>query len=232
MARFLLLHGFGGVGPDHWLVWLSQELRARGHVARLRKLPSPNAPVLEAWMASLTERLAALGDEPELQPAGAASADISPAPGLARHADARSEAGDRSGELIVVAHSLGARLWLHHALEGGHGLPVADRVALVALPKLPELPPEQDPVQHSRFYALDVDVATVDPSRVAKVTRAVVSDNDHFWPGAGAIPNLIEPLGLPVDLLPGAGHFEPKDGFGPWPGLLAWCLGEAETIER
>jgi predicted alpha/beta hydrolase family esterase len=204
MARFLLLHGFGGIGPDHWLVWLSGELRARGHVARIRKLPAPNAPDFDTWLATMRERLAALDDPAAL---------------------AGSPAEDDRGELIVVAHSLGARLWLHHAAGGSDGLPIADRAALVALPSLP--PGDQG---RSGFYGLDANA--VDPARVARHTRAVVSSNDRYWPDEGAIEGLIGPLGLPVDRLGDCGHFEPPDGFGPWPGMLSWCLGEAETITR
>lgn len=238
MARFLLLHGFAGVGPDHWLLWLSQELRARGHVARLRKLPKPNAPVYEDWLAAMTERLAALDAPDAVRPASPAAADDATATVVAssgdvakashaslRFVDGAHEAGDRDGELIVVAHSLGARLWLHHAQAARAGLPVADRVALVAVPQLPPGGEERSP-----FY--DLDLTQIDPARVARTTRMVVSDNDHWWPEAGATAGIAEPLGLPVDLLPGCGHFEPKDGLGPWPGLLAWCLGDAETITR
>jgi serine hydrolase len=33
------------------------------------------------------------------------------------------------------------------------------------------------------------------------------------------------PLGIPVDVLPGAGHVNPDAGFGPWPEVEAWCYG-------
>jgi predicted alpha/beta hydrolase family esterase len=200
MARYLLLHGLGGIGPDHWLVWLSGELRARGHVARIRKLPTPNAPDFDTWLSTMRERLAALGDP------------------------AAVPEGEDHGELIVVGHSLGGRLWLHHAQDLQPGLPVADRVALVAPPLLP---PPSDGVE-SGFYDLDLD--RVDAASVAHHTRVVVSTNDPYWPDGGAIDGFATPLGLPVDVIGDHRHVEPQDGFGPWPGLLAWCLGEAETI--
>ena len=41
------------------------------------------------------------------------------------------------------------------------------------------------------------------------------------------------PLGLDVDLLPGAGHVNPEAGYGPWPGVEAWCYGaSASTSSR
>ena len=33
------------------------------------------------------------------------------------------------------------------------------------------------------------------------------------------------PLGIPVDVLPGAGHVNPDAGYGPWPAVEAWCYG-------
>ncbi|MBJ7472891.1 MAG: alpha/beta hydrolase [Solirubrobacteraceae bacterium] len=209
MARYLLLHGYGGVGPDHWLVWLSTELRARGHMARIRKLPNPNGPVLPTWTATLRERLIALDQAPELGEAD------------------RAERGDPSGELVVVAHSLGARTWIDHLVHYEPGLPYADRVALVAPPQLPSGAHAE---LISGFY--DMDLSPIDASVAARSTRAVISSNDSFWPNAGAIPAIVEPLGVPCDQLGDCGHFEPQDGFGTWPGMLAWCLGDAETITR
>lgn len=201
VARYVLLHGFGGVGPDHWLVWLSTELRARGHVARLRKLPSPNAPRLDRWREAVEQRLERISsDDPEV----------------------RDEAGDPSGELVVVAHSLSTRVWLAHATREAPAPVVADRVALVVPPRLPE---GADP----EVFA-GVDVPRVRPELVARHTRMVLSETDHWWPELGARSALADPLGLPVDLIGAAGHVEPVDGYGPWPGMLAWCLGERADI--
>lgn len=201
MARFVLLHGFGGVGPDHWLVWLSMELRERGHVARLRKLPSPNAPRLDAWQAALAERLERIAsDDPEV----------------------RGEKGDPTGELVVVAHSLSTRLWLAHATRESPAPVMADRVALVVPPKLPE--------GADRTVFPEVDLPRVRPELVSRHTRVALSDTDHWWPGLGARAAIAEPLRLPVDLLGSAGHVEPADGYGPWPAMLDWCLGEREDL--
>ncbi|MBO9533451.1 MAG: alpha/beta hydrolase [Solirubrobacteraceae bacterium] len=201
MARFVLLHGFGGVGPDHWLVWLSTELRVRGHVARLRKLPAPSAPRLDAWQRALDERLTRMGslDRAVLE-----------------------ENGDPDGDLVVVAHSLGTRLWLAHATRE-HAAPViADRVALVVPPRLPK--------SADREAFPDVDVAAARPELAARHTRVVLSTTDHWWPGLGAREAIAEPLGLPVDVIGEAGHVEPADGYGPWPAMLDWCLGERDDI--
>jgi uncharacterized protein len=201
VARFVLLHGFGGVGPDHWLVWLSTELRARGHVARLRKLPAPNAPRLDAWLPALEQRLERISsDDPAV----------------------RDEAGDPSGELVVVAHSLGTRLWLAHATRSSPAPILADRVALVVPPKLPEGADQQ--------VFPDVDLPAVRPAFAARHTRVVLSDDDHWWPELGAATGIAEPLGLTVDRIGVAGHVEPANGYGPWPSMLDWCLAERDDI--
>jgi hypothetical protein len=31
-----------------------------------------------------------------------------------------------------------------------------------------------------------------------------------------------DPLGITADVLHGAGHITPADGYGPWPSLEAW----------
>ena len=40
-----------------------------------------------------------------------------------------------------------------------------------------------------------------------------------------------KPLELVVDLLPGAGHLNVEAGYGPWPAMEAWALGEADALE-
>ena len=50
---FLILHGLGGSGPDHWQSWLADELRGGGHDVAYPALPAPDVPELEAWLAAL-----------------------------------------------------------------------------------------------------------------------------------------------------------------------------------
>lgn len=210
MARYLLLHGAGGIGFDHWLVWLSTELRARGHDARMRKLPMPSEPRREAWQATMLERLGALVGGEHGEPAGSAGS------------------GEPGDELVVVAHSLSTLLWLLHAADVTAGRTPGpavrvDRVALVAPPHLPV-------GAASHGWAMP-EPSELDPAAIARHTRIAVSRDDPYWPDGGAIPALVEPLGVPLDDLGLAGHVEPADGYGPWPSMLAWCLGEAEAID-
>lgn len=126
------------------------------------------------------------------------------------------------GERAVVGHSLGCVLWLREVHRIG-GAQRVDRVALVAPPcpgaEVPEL---------AAFYPSGADRRTV--GSAADVTRLVCSDNDPYCPGGGADRHWAAPLGLSVDLLPGAGHINVDSGFGPWPEMEAWCLGERDSL--
>jgi predicted alpha/beta hydrolase family esterase len=106
----------------------------------------------------------------------------------------------------VIAHSLGCLLWMHHAAGDR-----AERVLLVAPPSLAGAP---EPIRRGFFPV------TLDPAAVGDA-RLVCADADPYCPeGAGALYG-----GIPVDVLPGAGHVNPDAGFGPWPEVEAWCYG-------
>jgi predicted alpha/beta hydrolase family esterase len=138
----------------------------------------------------------------------------------------RSELGrlaDRPDEeRVVVAHSLGCVLWIREAANVAPSRRV-DRVALVAPPcpgsKVPEL---------AGFYPAATDREAV--AQAAGHTRLACSDDDPYCPGDGAARLWAQPLGLPVDLLPGAAHVNVDAGFGPWPEMEDWCLGRREAL--
>jgi hypothetical protein len=127
-----------------------------------------------------------------------------------------------AGERVVVCHSLGCVLWLREAarLKPAHRV---DRVVLVAPPC-----PGAAVAELARFYPTGADRVAIDEA--AAHTRLVCSDNDGYCPGRGAAQHWGTPLALPVDLLPGAGHLNVEAGYGPWPEMEAWALGEAETL--
>jgi predicted alpha/beta hydrolase family esterase len=131
-------------------------------------------------------------------------------------------AADPGGERVVCCHSLGCVLWLREAARIRPAQRV-ERVALVAPPcpgaKVPEL---------AGFYPTGADRASV--AAAADTTRLVCSDDDPYCPGFGARHHWGAPLGLPVDVLPGTGHLNPESGFGPWPAMRAWALGEVATL--
>ncbi|MFE2042654.1 RBBP9/YdeN family alpha/beta hydrolase [Streptomyces sp. NPDC059477] len=169
------------------------------------------------WQHWLADRLDALGhqvvypqlpdpDEPELEV------------WLAEYG--RHLAALAGPERVVVAHSLSVLTWLHAVARG---IPQdIDRVLLVAPPSyrvvadLPEV---------AAFGPPPLDVTL-------RGARMVGTDNDPYCP-EGAGPLYAGPLGIPVDVLPGAGHLDLPAGYGAWPGVLDWCLdGEARVTGK
>ena len=108
----------------------------------------------------------------------------------------------------VVAHSLGCVLWLHHGAAAR-----AERVLLVAPPSLAGAPPPLHP-----WFPVPLD-----PDRAANA-RLVCATGDPYCP-EDAAHVYGAALGIPVDVLSGAGHINPDAGFGPWPEVEAWCYG-------
>jgi serine hydrolase len=113
-----------------------------------------------------------------------------------------------AGEVTVVCHSLSCLLWLHHVAEGGRQ---ADRVLLVAPPSEQAGVPEI-----AAFFPVPLPA-------LSGGARLVCSDNDPYCP-EGAATLYGAPLGIPTDVLAGAGHVNPETGYGPWPAAEAWCL--------
>lgn len=122
-----------------------------------------------------------------------------------------------AAELVVLCHSLGCVLWLQHACRGGEAPPAA-RVLLVAPPS-----PSIELPGVDGFFPLAA--RPDDVVRAARVTRIVHSDDDPYCP-EGAAAAYGERLGVPACLLRGAGHVNADAGYGPWPELERWCLGD------
>ncbi len=129
--------------------------------------------------------------------------------------------GAQRGEATVICHSLSCTLWLHHAARED-GPPVA-RALLVAPPSLASGVAEIAP-----FFPVPIEPEAV--ARTAGQTRLVCSDDDPYCP-EGAATLYGEPLALPTQLLPGAGHVNTETGYGPWPELEAWCYGAKKGVE-
>lgn len=173
------------------------------------------------WQTWLAQRLAEVGAH--VQYPDLPECDV-PCPerwGAALHREMRALAA-QEGERVVIAHSLGCVLWLREAAAIRPAQRV-DRVALVAPPcpgaRIPEL---------AAFYPTGADKAAIDAA--AGHTRLVCSDDDAYCPGPGAAKHWGEPLALAVDLLPGGGHLNVEAGYGPWPEMEAWALGEADRV--
>lgn len=114
----------------------------------------------------------------------------------------------------VVAHSLGAVLWLHHAAAPADA-PRPARVLLVAPPSPTTTIPEI-----AAFFPPPLDVDAVRHSADGVVL--VGGEDDPYLPeGIGAAYGL--PLKIATTVVPEGRHVNPDSGYGPWPALLDWC---------
>jgi|SRR6185437_4981876 predicted alpha/beta hydrolase family esterase len=114
----------------------------------------------------------------------------------------------------VVAHSLGAVLWLHHVATPNDA-PRAARVALVAPPS-----PHTAIAEIAGFFPppLDIDVVR----HAADGTVLVGADDDPYTPeGLGAAYGL--PLKIATTVVEGGKHLNDESGYGEWPAVLSWC---------
>lgn len=59
-CQYLILHGWGGSGPEHWQHWLASRLRAAGETVRFPLLPHPDEPRLTDWLDTLKRELSAM----------------------------------------------------------------------------------------------------------------------------------------------------------------------------
>jgi predicted alpha/beta hydrolase family esterase len=167
----------------------------------------------EHWQTWLAERLREAGET-------VAYPDLPDpfAPQLAAWSEALGDAlRALPGETTVIAHSLACVVWLHHSAAPVAPGVRAARVLLVAPPSASGAPDAILP-----FFPAPLDPAAV--ARAAAETRLVCASEDPFCPD-DAVRTYGEPLGIPVDVLPGAGHVNPDAGYGPWPEAEAWCYG-------
>lgn len=179
-----MVHGVQHRRPrQHWLWWLTEELRGRGEQVLYPQFPAPDQPSVDEWTALLHAELAQLGDR----------------------------------ERVVVCHSLGCALWLRAAQD----LPKELRVSRVLL--VSPLGDHAFTAAHGNeeFRTEHVDRALL-AAASSQAPRAVVSATDPYAPAAPRAWSAS--LGLDCDILSAAGHITPADGYGPWPGVLDWCL--------
>jgi serine hydrolase len=127
-------------------------------------------------------------------------------------------AAPRDGERVLLAHSAGAALWLHHAarLTGDHAeLAVRfDRVLLVS----PLGPGFEHPDVHG-FTPVPLDAAGV--RRAASWTQLVVGDGDTACTVDDAVTMAAE-LKVDLDVIPSGSHLNTDAGYGRWPAVLEW----------
>jgi uncharacterized protein len=126
------------------------------------------------------------------------------------------EVAPTTGERILLAHSCGALLWLHHAarLADNHDAPRFDRVLLVAPPG----PRWTHPDVHG-FTPAPLDAAGV--RRAAGWTQLVVGDDDECCPVDDAV-EMAAQLKVDLDVIPAGAHLNTDAGYGPWPAVREW----------
>jgi predicted alpha/beta hydrolase family esterase len=163
------------------------------------------------WQTWLEQQLRAAGRETRRP----AFADLDH-PDLAQWLDAlhAALAGLPAGGYDVVAHSLGAVLWLHHVAAPADS-PQAARVVLVSPPS-----PATTIAEIAGFFAPPMDVDTV--RHGADGTVLVAGDEDPYLPEGIAAAYAL-PLKIATTVIPGGGHLNTDAGYGEWPAMLNWC---------
>jgi predicted alpha/beta hydrolase family esterase len=125
----------------------------------------------------------------------------------------RAELEALDGERVVLCHSLACLLWMLHARDSNGRQ--ADRVMLVAPPCAWDIPPV------ARFRPDGVTRSDIEEA--AGRTEGICSTGDPYCTeGAyNAFPF------LDLDVLSDAGHLNTDAGYGPWPTVERWALGES-----
>jgi serine hydrolase len=135
-----------------------------------------------------------------------------------------AELDDAPGERVVVCNSLACLLWMRFAADGAGDEGPVDRLLLVSPPD-----PARIPDAASSFRIEAVDGLAVRATSRAPI-RIACSDADPYNPRGGG-EMYADALGADVDLVPGAGHIGPVEGYGPWPTIQAWCLSGDVRLE-
>ncbi|WP_413756055.1 RBBP9/YdeN family alpha/beta hydrolase [Streptomyces sp. MMBL 11-3] len=132
-----------------------------------------------------------------------------------------AQLGDQ--ERVVVCHSLGCALWLRAAQTLPQDLHVT-RVLLVS-PLGDQAFTVANGNEEFKLEHVDRELLAAASARPPHV---VVSATDPYAPADPRAWSTA--LNLECDVLPAAGHVTPADGYGPWPGALAWCLREQTPV--
>jgi serine hydrolase len=135
-------------------------------------------------------------------------------------------AAPTEGERVLLAHSCGASLWLHHAArltDDPADLALRfDRALLVAPPG----PQWHVPEVHG-FTPAPLDAAGI--RRAASRTRLVAGEDDETCSVADAI-DAAAALKIDLDVVAGGAHLSTDAGYGPWPAMLSWVTDKHSPI--
>jgi hypothetical protein len=122
----------------------------------------------------------------------------------------------RGREIVVLAHSCGSLLWLHHAEYFDDSGVRAQRVLLVALPS----PEWSDPMVVG-FSPLPMPAAGL--QRASKNTRMVAGTEDPYC-SLEEIQQYERELEIPCDVVPHGKHLNVDAGYGPWSSIEQWAI--------
>jgi predicted alpha/beta hydrolase family esterase len=131
-------------------------------------------------------------------------------------------AAPTTGERVVVAHSLGCLLWLHHAASAPDPALRFDRALLVAPPS-----PEHPEPLISTFVPPPVDPDGL--RRAAVSTRLVAGEGDPYCSLEQA-KLLAESLRIELDVIVGGAHLNVDAGYGSWPAVLKWVRSDRAPL--
>jgi predicted alpha/beta hydrolase family esterase len=127
-----------------------------------------------------------------------------------------------AAERLVLAHSLGATLWLHHAAGRFDRRLRVNRVLLVAPPG-----PNWHEPDVVGFHPAPLDRAGL--RQASGSTRLVVGSDDPACSATEAV-RMATTLGVDLDVIPHAGHLNTASGYGPWPAVLDWARTAATPL--
>jgi predicted alpha/beta hydrolase family esterase len=172
----------------------------------------------EHWQSWLAARLRARGLEVAYP-----SLPEPDSPRLERWLDALdAELADLpAAKTTVLCHSLGSLLWLHHAAR--RPSQQVARALLVAPPQ-----PDDEDAQSIGFRPTPLDREGV--AAAARESRLVCSTNDPWCPPETS-RRIGEATGVTIDWLEDAGHINTDAGYGQWPDVEAWALGERDGLD-
>jgi predicted alpha/beta hydrolase family esterase len=162
----------------------------------------------QSWLAGELANLGATVDVPQLTDPDRPALDVWLAE-LRHHLEAAP-----AGERVLLAHSAGASLWLHHAAGMSDHRLRFDRVLLVSPPG-----PRWDNPDVRGFTPAPLDAAGI--RRAAGWTQLVVGDNDDACSVDDAV-DMAAALKIDLDVIPGGAHLNTAAGYGPWPAVLGW----------
>ncbi|MDQ1144628.1 putative alpha/beta hydrolase family esterase [Bacillus sp. SORGH_AS 510] len=63
---FLIIHGLGGSGPDHWQTWLSQELKQRDYHVCYPTFTNYDTPDKKVWLKELSAAIDSIPENRQL----------------------------------------------------------------------------------------------------------------------------------------------------------------------